>query len=92
SMGQEEALDQAVDQSAIREQDILKEWMTAGDSRVRDGHEAIPSMNPGGVRRDKMFETWYGPMRRPRDRQSPGSVKRNTINCRCSLYIKVRRS
>ncbi len=91
TQGQETALDQVVDEGAVQNRDILKEWVTSGDARVRDVHAAVPAMNQGGIPRDRMFETPLGPLRRPRDRNSPGSVPANVIQCRCSMYIAVRR-
>ena len=91
SLGQEESIDQAVDEGNIREQDLLKQWVNSSDSRVRDAHDAVPSMNRGGVPRNGEFDTPLGPLRRPRDRSSSGSVPRNVINCRCTLTYSVRR-
>ena len=91
TIGQEEAMDQAVDQGAVRNQDFIKEWVTSRDSRVRDAHSAVPAMNRGGIRRDEMFDTPLGPLKRPRHRGSPGSVPANVIMCRCSQFVKVRR-
>ena len=89
--GQDSAMDQGIDENVIRDEDVIEEWSTSGDSRVREMHQAVPSMNRGGVRRGEMFETPLGPLRKPRDRQSPGSVPANVIQCRCSRYIRVRR-
>lgn len=91
SMGQDVATDQFLESGHLQEQDILQLWINSGDSRVRDTHIAVPRMNKGGVRRGNMFETPLGPLLRPRDRNSPGSVPENVIQCRCSLSIRVRR-
>lgn len=91
TQGQELAMDDHIDEGAIRDKDILKFWVTSGDSRVRDAHFAVPSMNRGGIRRGDMFQTPLGPLKRPRDRSSSGSVPANVIQCRCSQNIRVRR-
>lgn len=91
SQGQDMALEQGVDQGAIKEEDILQFWLTAGDDRMRDAHAQIPGMNSEGVRRGEYFETPLGPLLRPRDQNSPGSIPENTIQCRCTLQVVVRR-
>jgi len=88
---QEVAMDEAVDKGAIENKDFIKEWVASGDARVRDTHTAVPGMNRGGIRRDRMFETPLGQLKRPRDRSSPGSVPSNVIQCRCSMSIRIRR-
>lgn len=90
SMGQDEAVEQMIEQGKAREQDIIEEWVVNIDGREREAHAQIPSMNPGGVRRGEMFETPHGALRRPRHRDSPGSVPENVIQCRCSLTIRVK--
>jgi len=91
SLGQDLALDQNIDGGAFNERDVLQLWVHSGDARVRDTHAAVPAMNPGGVRRGDFFETPLGPLKRPRDQNSPGSVRENVIQCRCSLSIRIRR-
>lgn len=81
TQGQESAMDQVVDEGAVQNKEFIKQWITSGDSRVRDAHASVPAMNRGGVRRDRMFETPLGPLKRPRDRNSPGSVRENVIQC-----------
>ena len=88
--GQDQAFNQAQDQGAIREEDVVEEWITSRDARVRDVHQAVPTMNRGGVRRGEMFETMLGPLLKPRDRTSPGSVPGNVIQCRCTRFMRVR--
>ena len=88
--GQDEAFEQAKDEGVVREEDIMESWITAQDARVRDVHQAVPTMNSGGVRRGQMFETELGPLLKPRDRGSPGSVPANVIQCRCTRFMRVR--
>lgn len=91
TQGQEEAVDQAIDSGTVSEDLVVKEWVVTRDGREREAHAAIPGMNQGGVPKDEMFDTPYGPLRRPRDRSSPGSVPENTIQCRCSMTYRIRR-
>lgn len=87
--GQEEALQQAMDQGVVRDDEIRREWVTAGDARVRNHHQRIPAMNRGGRPRGQAFQTPLGPLRYPRDPQGAPS---NTIQCRCSLVPRIVRN
>jgi len=91
SQGQDAAMDQVLDEGIVRRDDVLRFWITGGDARVRDSHAAVPAMNAQGRRKDEPFETPLGPLMRPRDRNSPGSVPENVINCRCAEDIRIRR-
>ena len=84
--GQEEALDQAIDEGHVTNNQIVREWQTALDDRVRHAHRQIPGMNPGGRRRGEAFQTPLGPLRYPRD---PQGTARNTIQCRCALSVRI---
>lgn len=86
SEGQQQALDQAVEDGHVTNNQIVQEWVTARDDRVRNAHRAIPGMNPGGRRRGETFDTPLGPLRYPRD---PRGRAANTINCRCSLAPRI---
>lgn len=92
TMGQDEAMSQAVEQNVLADDQIYREWVHAGDVRVRDIHAMVPAMNPGGVAKNDYFETPLGLLKRPRDRNSPGSVPENVILCRCITSIKIRRN
>lgn len=89
SRGQQESLDQAIADGHMRQEDILQDWIHAQDDRVRNAHRRIPAMNPGGVRRGESFQTPLGRLRYPRD---PQGTAANTIMCRCTLNIRVRRA
>jgi len=90
--GQSSAIDQAVSEDVIREEDVLQEWVHSRDSRVRDAHRAVPAMNRGGIRRGQTFNTPLGPLQKPRDRGSPGSVPGNLIQCRCTMIVRIKDS
>lgn len=91
SMGQDEAMEQAKDQGVVKERELFKEWVTAGDARVREAHSSVPAMNRGGIPRSEFFNTPFGQLLRPRHQGSPGSVPANLVMCRCSLLIRVKR-
>lgn len=91
TQGQELAIDQALDENAVDEGQLVKQWVVPRDGREREDHAAIPGMNQGGVPRGEHFDTPAGPMKRPRDRGSPGGTPENTINCRCTTTYVVRR-
>jgi hypothetical protein len=84
--GQEQALNQAIQDGHIREDQVVREWRTAADDRVRNAHRAIPRMNPGGRRKGEKFQTPLGPLRYPRD---PQGTRGNTIQCRCTLVPRI---
>jgi len=92
TQGQEEALDQAVEQGVLRSDEVRMEWVTARDARVRNFHQQIPAMNRGGVPRGQQYSTPLGPLQRPRDRTSAGSVPANVINCLCSQFPRIQRN
>jgi len=83
---QDEALRQAVDQGLVQEQNIVKVWVTASDSRVRDTHDGM-----NGDRRPlgQPFETDDGQrLMYPGDR-SLGASAANIIQCRCAIRQEV---
>ena len=88
--GQDSAIEQAKDEGIIRDEDVVEFWVTSRDSRVRDVHQAVPTMNSQGVRKNQLFETPLGPLLKPRHRGSPGSVPANLIQCRCTRFMQVR--
>ena len=91
SDGQEEALQQAIDQGVVREDEIRRDWITARDGRVRNHHQQIPAMNRGGRARGEPFLTPLRgeTLRHPRD---PEGSAANTIQCRCSLAPRIVRN
>lgn len=90
-VGQDEAADQVVEQGGARPDEVIKMWVTASDARVRDGHEAIPATNRGGVPKDQPFETPYGPMMKPRDRSADVPAEA-VIQCRCVRTMRIKRN
>lgn len=78
--GVTEAFQQAIDQGALAADEIVREWVTARDERVRTSHSAM-----NGQRRPigQPFLSGAGnQIRYPGDIDAPGS---ETIQCRCVL-------
>lgn len=86
SMGQYAGLDQMVASNAINSSILRKFWQYTFDSRTRDVHRSVPSLNEGGVALNASFQTELGPMRFPRD---PRGTTANVIRCRCLLVVRV---
>lgn len=74
-----EAFQQTLDKGYLKEQEIKRFWITRRDSRVRDEHEKIPSMNRKGVGLNEPFNT------------PDGSVydAPHGIGCRCYVDVRV---
>lgn len=88
SMGQQEAMNQALQSGAIDGTSLRKYWVTARDERVRNSHSLIPDLNPDGVPVDGSFTTPLGPLRYPRD---PMGSAANTIQCRCAVVYRMKK-
>ena len=84
--GTEESFRQAVDNGVIDPDNVVRTWLTARDTRVRDTHEAMNGQNQSiGV----AFVSGAGNLLRyPGDIAAPAS---ETIQCRCVVSTRVRR-
>jgi hypothetical protein len=80
------AWQQLVREGVIPEEAVRRKWVYIHDSRVRDSHRAIPSMNPEGVGMNEKFITPDGPLLYPGDPSAPPEA---TINCRCSVAYEI---
>lgn len=78
---QAEAWDQAVARGVVREDQVRRFWITAGDDRVRPTHRAVPEMNEKGVGLREPFQTPKGPTMQPGWEFDPG--------CRCRVRVRV---
>lgn len=83
--GTEDMYAQALDDGELAHGDLIREWHTAADERVRPSHSA---MN-GQVREFGVpFRSGNGNMLRyPGDPNAPGS---DTIQCRCAVSTRIR--
>lgn len=86
--GQEEGIDQMIRDGHVREEDVIRRWVTARDERVRNSHQSIPGRNRQGRRRGEAFITPLGQLRYPRD---PQGTPADTIACRCTLTVQLAR-
>lgn len=75
----QEALRQAVEQGAVRAEQIKRFWRTAGDDRVRDDHVATEDLNRQGVGLNEPFDTPLGPIDHPP----------LEIECRCFVETQI---
>lgn len=81
TVGQRTAVKQMLSEGAVDGGRVRRFWVPTRDSKTRDAHRAVPSMNPDGVPLDGTYQTPLGPLAYPRD---PNGTGANTIQCRCS--------
>lgn len=83
--GSDEALNQAVEEGYANAEDIVKEWSSSGDSRVRDGHRSMDGQTVG------LNELFVDPvtgdrLRYPADSRASAASR---VNCRCAMIQRV---
>ena len=74
---------QAVETGALDPESIRRKWVTSGDERVRNSHNALNGQERG------LEETWQGEdgtLRFPGDPSAPAS---ETVQCRCVLTTRL---
>lgn len=83
--GAEELFQQAIDSGAIAQEDIVRTWHTARDTRVRDTHITMEGQErPFG----EPFVSGTGNLlMRPGDQSAPAS---EVVQCRCALTHQIR--
>jgi hypothetical protein len=86
NQSQNEAARQLVESGAVDQQDITREWDSAGDNRVRETHR---DMNGQKVRMDEAFTTPDGNRLMYPGDSSLGAPPEETINCRCVVKLRV---
>ena len=86
SGGSDEYIRSQVDAGVIDARQVRREWVPTRDGRTREAHIAIPRMNPEGVGLDEPFASPLGPIRFPAD---PLTDPANSIQCRCSVFVRV---
>ena len=82
TQGQEESIDQAIRDGAVKGEQVVQTWLTARDERVRSSHRFV---NGQKRKRGEAFNTPLGPLRFPRD---PQGTPANVIQCRCTMTIQ----
>lgn len=76
---------QAIERGAIQDDQIIREWRTASDSRVRDSHSAMNGEKVTGI--DSVFNSGNGnQLRYPGDINAPAS---ETVQCRCVVTTRI---
>lgn len=82
--GSKEMFDQAFDDGKLKRKDVSRQWLTAGDERVRGSHNDMDLQERGA---DEPFQSGDGIfLMYPGDPSAPG---RETIQCRCVLTTRV---
>lgn len=85
-----EANMQAIDQGALRRQDVTRHWDSAGDKRVRHSHAEMDKKYAiKGVAIDEPFVSPSGAMMMFPGDTSLGASGEETIQCRCRVRMKV---
>lgn len=83
---QHEAFSQATDQGLVKQQNVKKEWDSAGDRRVRPDHQAMDGQSR------EMNDPFIAPdgskLMYPGDK-SMGASAKEVINCRCRARYHV---
>jgi len=82
----EQAVDDPTNESILKEETIVRKWITAKDHRVRDAHRMIPMLNSKGRGLREPFITPLGPLMFPGD---PSGLPGNVIQCRCVVVYEV---
>jgi len=80
-----EMFSQAIETGALQKDELVQEWLTAGDGDVRDSHE---SMHGQQVAFGEKFTSGSGnAIAYPGDRSAPAE---ESINCRCTVTTRIR--
>lgn len=82
--GTEEMYRQAIELGQFRPDQVVQTWVTAGDGRVRDTHQALNGVEQpvGGV-----WSAAGGDLRYPGDPDAPAS---ETVQCRCVISRRIK--
>ena len=81
-----ETMQQAADIGAIKQQNTVRIWDSAGDRRVRDSHKEMDGQTVG---MDEPFITPDGAKLMFPGDYSLGAGPEETINCRCRVRLKI---
>lgn len=82
-----EAYQQLIESGAVRPDQVIKTWSATGDARTRDTHMALDGQK---VRFDRPFTTPMGAMMRYPHDTSLGAGAEETINCRCTMSVRIK--
>jgi len=85
NIARKEALDQSLEQSGMPDSRVERTWRTNLDGRARDWHTSMNGQKRG---KDEFFISGRGArLMYPGDPRAPGA---ETINCRCSVTIRIK--
>lgn len=83
--GQRDMFQQAIEEGDLRNDQLLREWNTAADERVRDSHSAMHAQEVEGL--DNPFISGLGnQLLYPGD---PGAPAEDTVQCRCAVGTRL---
>lgn len=80
NMANQHIYENAIEEGTIRPDEYRKYWVATQDSKTRDAHRTLPSMNKEGRAINEPFKSTLGNIMYPHD---PLATAKNTINCRC---------
>ena len=81
--GTREMYEQAFEEGILLPDEVKREWVTAGDERVRDTHMDLDGEVRGP---NEPFETGFAQLMFPGD---PAAPPEEIINCRCALATRL---
>lgn len=79
-----------VNDGIVEEQRVERLWIVTRDGHARDSHITLGSKygkTPNGVGLNEPFISPLGPIKYPGD---PSASAANTINCRCTLFFRIK--
>ncbi len=82
-----EAFAQGLSKTNYGPENVVREWSSAGDSRVRDTHRALDGQKVRGL--DAAFHSPSGARLRYPGDTSLGAGPEETIGCRCVVNMRI---
>ena len=86
SAAEYESARQVLATGAVRQKDIMREWDSAGDRRVRPAHREMDGQRVG---LDEPFRTPQGALLMYPGDNTLGAPAKDTINCRCRVKTTI---
>lgn len=90
NMANQALWEQQVKDGKIEEDRVERLWIVTRDGHARDAHVYLGDRygkTPKGVGLNEPFQSPLGPIRYPGD---PNARAGNTINCRCTIFVRIR--
>jgi uncharacterized membrane protein len=89
NMANQHIYENAIEEGSIGANDYRRYWVPRRDSKTRDAHLTLPSMNKEGRAINEPFISTLGRIMYPHD---PTASAGNTINCRCVVIYALQAS